>query len=193
MSDKQFVIGLDFGTKSVRALVVNVYTGREIGTAVCQYADGVIDEHLPGTTIRLDSDWALQNPGDYIESLRHVIPDALKQSNARADDVIGIGIDFTSATMIPTTKDGTPLCALDKWKTHPHAWVKLGKHHAAQPEADRINELARARNETWLQDYGGKISSEFLHCKALQILDEAPEVFAAADKLIEAGDWLVGN
>ncbi|MCI0478485.1 MAG: ribulokinase, partial [Anaerolineales bacterium] len=144
-----------------------------------------------GTAIRLDPDWALQNPDDYIESLKQVIPEALKQSGIRADDVIGIGIDFTSATIIPTMPDGTPLCALDKWKTHPHAWVKLWKHHAAQPEADRINELARARNERWLSDYGGKISSEFLHCKTLQILDEAPEIFAAADKLLEGGDWLV--
>ncbi len=191
MHDKQFVIGLDFGTKSVRALIVDLHSGCEVGTAVRAYADGVIDEHLPGTTIRLEPDWALQNPNDYVESLRQVIPDALKQSGVRADDVIGLGIDFTSATIIPTTGDGTPLCALDQWKTHPHAWVKLWKHHAAQPEADRINELARARSEAWLRDYGGKISSEFLHCKARQILDEAPDVFAAADKLLEAGDWLV--
>ncbi|MEW5719662.1 MAG: FGGY family carbohydrate kinase, partial [Chloroflexota bacterium] len=109
MNDNHFVIGLDFGTKSVRALIVDVHSGCAVGAAVNSYADGVIDEHLPGTTIRLDPDWALQNPNDYVESLRQVIPDALKQSGVRADDVIGLGIDFTSATIIPTTKDGTPL------------------------------------------------------------------------------------
>jgi L-ribulokinase len=73
----------------------------------------------------------------------------------------------------------------------PHAWVKLWKHHAAQPEADRINETARAMGETWLNRYGGKISSEWFFSKALQILNEAPEIYAAADRLIEAADWVV--
>jgi len=191
MSDPLFVIGLDFGTKSVRALVVEVHAGRQVGTAVCDYAHGVIDERLPGTTIRLAPDWALQDPRDYIESLKRVVAEALRVSGVRAEHVIGIGVDFTSATIVPTLADGTPLCERNEFRTNPHAWVKLWKHHAAQPEADRINALARERNEFWLRNYGGKISSEFLHSKALQILAEDAELYNAIDKLVEAGDWAV--
>lgn len=187
----KFTLGLDFGTESGRALLVEVGTGREVASAVYRYADGVIDETLPGTTIRLEPDWAIQNPADYVETLKQAVPEALKQGGVRADDVIGIGTDFTACTILPTRADGTPLCFLDEWKAHPHAWVKLWKHHAAQPEADRINALARERGEPWLTRYGGKISSEWLHSKTLQILNEAPEVYAAADRIIEAGDWIV--
>ena len=93
--------------------------------------------------------------------------------------------------MLPTTGDGTPLCLLDDLRRRPHAWVKLWKHHAAQPEANRINAVAAARGEPWLERYGGKISSEWFFAKALQILDEAPEIFDRADRLIEAADWVV--
>lgn len=187
----KFALGLDFGTESGRAIVVNVATGEIVGSAVQRYADGVIDEHLPGTSINLEPDTALQNPHDYIEMLKHAVPDALKQGGVRADDVIGIGVDFTACTVLPTRADGTPLCLLDEWKTNPHAWVKLWKHHAAQPEADRINALARERHEPWLALYGGIVSSEWYHSKALQILNDALDVFDAADKIVEGGDWIV--
>jgi len=187
----KFAIGLDFGTESGRALVVDVATGREVGSAAYRYADGVIDERLPGTTIKLEPDTALQNPNDYIETLKRAVPEALKQGGVRADDVIGIGVDFTACTILPTRTDGTPLCTLKEFKSNPHAWTKLWKHHAAQPEADRINALARERNEPWLAIYGGIVSSEWYHSKTLQILNDAPEIFNAADKIIEASDWLV--
>jgi L-ribulokinase len=93
--------------------------------------------------------------------------------------------------MLPTTADGTPLCELDRFRRNPHAWVKLWKHHAAQPEADQVNAVALARGEPWLARYGGKISSEWFFPKALQILDEAPDVYQAADRLVEAADWVV--
>jgi L-ribulokinase len=187
----KYALGLDFGTESGRALLVDVATGREVASAVHRYADGVIDEHLPGTSIKLEPDTALQNPNDYLQVLRRAVPEALQQGNVRAEDVIGIGVDFTACTILPTLQDGTPLCFLDPWKNNPHAWVKLWKHHAAQPEANRINNLARERNEPWLPIYGGRISSEWLLSKSLQILDEAPEVYAAAEKIVEAGDWIV--
>jgi len=187
----KFAIGLDFGTESGRALVVDVATGREVGSAAFRYADGVIDERLPGTTIKLEPDTALQNPNDYVETLKRAVPEALKQGGVRADDVIGIGVDFTACTILPTRTDGTPLCTLNEFKSNPHAWTKLWKHHAAQPEADRINALARERNEPWLAIYGGIVSSEWYHSKTLQILNDAPEIFNAADRIIEAGDWLV--
>ena len=187
----KFAIGLDFGTESGRALVVDVATGQVVGSAVHRYADGVIDDHLPGTTIRLEPDTALQNPNDYVQVLCRAVPEAMSQSGVRADEVIGIGVDFTACTILPTRADGMPLCNLPEWKANSHAWTKLWKHHAAQPEADLINALARERSEPWLAIYGGIVSSEWLHSKTLQIIHDAPDVFDAADKIVEACDWIV--
>lgn len=184
-------IGLDFGTESGRAVVVDLSTGKILGTAAHPYADGVIDERLPGTNTQLGSDWALQNPDDYLQVLRHAIPEALRQAGITPDQVVGLGVDFTACTILPTLADGTPLCSLPDWRSNPHAWVKLWKHHAAQPDADRITALAAERAEPWLARYGGKISSEWLHSKTLQLLRESPEVFAAAERIVEAGDWVV--
>jgi len=187
----KFALGLDFGTESGRALLVDVESGRDVASAIYPYADGVIGQHLPGTSIKLESDTALQNPNDYLETLKYAVPEVLKQSGVRSEDVIGIGVDFTACTILPTRADGTPLCVLPEWKSNPHSWVKLWKHHAAQPEANRINELARERKEPWLPIYGGIVSSEWLHSKTLQILNEAPKIYAAAEKIVEAGDWIV--
>jgi len=184
---------VDFGTESGRAVLVEVGTGRELASAVYKYSHGVIDEALPveGKPVRLDADWALQDPADYIRTFQRAIPAVLRQSGVDPADVIGLGIDFTACTMLPVLADGTPLCQLPELRRNPHAWVKLWKHHAAQPEADKINATARERNEPWLERYGGKVSSEWFFSKTLQILDEAPEVYAAADRLIEASDWVV--
>jgi len=187
----KYSIGIDFGTESARAVLVRVEDGEEVAASVYNYKDGVIDESLPGTNIKLEPDWALQNPSDYIEALKKTVPELLNQSGVKEEDVIGMGIDFTSCTMLPIDKEGTPLCMLDKYRNNPHSWVKLWKHHAAQPEADRINEVARRRKEKFLSRYGGKYSSEWFFSKALQILNEAPEIYQAADRLIEAADWIV--
>ncbi len=93
--------------------------------------------------------------------------------------------------MVPTTADGTPLNELPEFASTPHAYVKLWKHHAAQPQADRINALAAERGEPWLPRYGGLISSEWEFAKGLQILEEAPEVYDAIDRWVEAADWIV--
>ncbi|MCD6289677.1 MAG: ribulokinase [Anaerolineae bacterium] len=191
MGTHKYAIGIDFGTESGRALLVDVADGGEVATAVHPYANGVIDEVLPGTDIRLEPDWALQDPNDYIEVLKHAVPAVLRESGVDPEDVIGLGIDFTACTMLPTKADGTPLCFLPEWRNHPHAWVKLWKHHAAQPEANKLNEIARDLGYKFLDRYGGKISSEWFFPKAWQILDEAPEVYEAADRLIEAADWIV--
>jgi L-ribulokinase len=187
---KKYVIGLDFGTESGRALLVAVDSGEEVATAVMNYPSGVIDVALPGSGIKLEPDWALQNPRDYIAVVETTIPQVLRESGISPDDVIGIGTDFTACTMLPVAADGTPLCMTDGFEDNPHAWVKLWKHHAAQPEADKINETAERMGEDFLARYGGKISSEWFLPKALQILDEAPDVYDAADLLLEAGDWI---
>ncbi|MFC1996437.1 ribulokinase [Chloroflexota bacterium] len=192
MSTSKYAIGVDFGTLSGRAVIVDVANGKEIATAVHEYGDGVIDEFLPGTDIRLEPDWALQNPNDYIDVFKNTIPEVLKLSGVDPAEVIGVGIDFTACTMLPTKADGTPICMLPEWRNHPHAWVKLWKHHAAQPEANKLNEIARdAGFGSILDRYGGKISSEWFIPKAWQILDEAPEVYEVADRMLEAADWVV--
>jgi len=187
----KFVLGLDFGTESGRTVLVNVGNGREIASSVYQYADGVIDEYLPRTRIKLGHDFALQNPEDYIRTLKKTIPAVLKKGKVKPEDVIGIGIDFTACTMLPIDRDGTPLCQLPRFKREPNAWVKLWKHHAAQPRADKLNAVARKRGEKFLERYGGKISSEWMFAKIWQTLDEAPEVYEAAEAFVEGADWIV--
>jgi L-ribulokinase len=187
----KYAIGVDFGTESGRAVLVDAADGRELAAAVHPYANGVIDEKLPGSDVRLPPEWALQDPNDYLEVFRIAVPKVLAAGGVKPEDVIGIGIDFTACTMLPVKTDGTPLCFLPEWRQNPHAWVKLWKHHAAQPEADKINAVARSMHQGWLDRYGGKISSEWFFSKTLQILDEAPEIFAAAGRLLEAADWVV--
>ncbi len=190
MSPK-YAIGVDFGTESGRALLVDVADGREVATAVHPYKNGVIDEKLPESGVVLEPDWALQDPDDYIEVFKHAIPAVLKQSGVDPADVIGVATDFTACTILPTKADGTPLCALPAFRSRPHAWVKLWKHHAAQPEANKLNETARDLGYDFLDRYGGKISSEWQVPKVMQILDEDPAIYDAADRIIEAADWVI--
>jgi L-ribulokinase len=190
MSPK-YAIGVDFGTESGRALLVDVATGAEIASHVHPYANGVIDEKLPDSGVVLEPDWALQDPNDYIETFKNAIPAVLKKSGVDPADVIGVATDFTACTMLPTKADGTPLCFLPQYRNRPHAWIKLWKHHAAQPEANKLNEIARREGYDFLDRYGGKISSEWFVPKVMQILDEDPEIYDAADRLIEAADWVI--
>lgn len=185
------VVGVDFGTLSARAVVVRVSDGTILGTAAVEYPHGVLDHSLPGSQGRLPADWALQVPDDYREALRGAVPAALRDAGVDPSTVIGIATDFTACTMVPTTADGTPLNELPRLAANPHAYVKLWRHHAAQGQADRINALARERGEAWLARYGGLISSEWEFAKALQVLEEAPEVYAVMDRWVEAADWIV--
>lgn len=187
---EKYTIGVDYGTLSGRAVLVNARTGQELADAVYEYPHAVLDEQLP-CGVKLGTDWALQHPQDYLDVLAHTIPEVLKKSGVSADDVIGIGTDFTACTILPTKRDGTPLCFLPEYEREPHAYVKLWKHHAAQDKANRLNEIAEARGEKWLKNYGGKISSEWAIPKIWQVLDEAPEIYAAADRFIEAADWII--
>lgn len=190
---KKYAIGVDYGTQSGRAVLVDLSNGHEVADHVTPYPHGVIDEKLPVSGIPLGHDWALQHPDDYLEVLRRSVPAVLQQSGVAAEDVIGLGIDFTACTMLPVDADGTPLCFKPEWKDNPHGWVKLWKHHAAQDEADRLNAIAAERGEKFLPRYGGKISSEWMIAKVWQILNEAPEVYDATDRFTEATDWVISQ
>ena len=190
-ADDQYAIGVDFGTLSGRAVVVRVSDGAELGSAVHEYSHGAVETRLPATGAMLPPHWALQVPDDWRAVLREAVPKAVAAAQVPASKVIGIATDFTACTILPTTTEGTPLCELDEFVGRPHAYAKLWKHHAAQPHADRINATAEARGEPWLARYGGRISSEWQFAKGLQLLEEDPEIYARADRFIEAADWII--
>ncbi len=187
---ERYVVGIDFGTLSGRALVVRVSDGAEVGTAVHEYRNGVIDRDLPATGRPLPPDWALQDPEDWREVLRRAVPEAVAQAGVDPASVAGIGADFTACTILPTTAAGAPLCETGEFRGRPHAYPKLWKHHAAQPQADRITDLAHARGEPWIARYGGRISSEWQFAKGLQLLEEDPEIYRRAERWIEGTDWI---
>ena len=128
----KYVIGVDYGTLSGRALLVRVSDGAEIATAVYEYPHAVIEDVLPASGAKLPPDWALQVPSDYVDVLKVTVPAVLKESGINPDSVIGITTDFTACTVLPVKADGTPLSELAEFKNNPHAYVKLWKHHAAQ-------------------------------------------------------------
>jgi len=186
-----YVIGVDFGTLSGRALVVDAADGTELGSAVYDYPHAVMDSTLVATGAALPPEWALQVPNDYREVLRRAVPDAVAAAGIDPALVVGIATDFTASTPLPVLADGTPLCEVPGLESNPHAYVKLWKHHAGQGQADRINALARERDESWLPRYGGFISSEWEYAKALQLLEEAPELYERMDHWVEAADWII--
>ena len=187
----QFVIGIDYGTLSGRAVVVRVSDGAELGTGTHDYPHGVMDTRLAASGAQLAPEWALQVPADYIEVLKIAVPAAIAAAGIDPLQVIGIGTDFTASTPMPVLHDGTPLNEIEGYENRPHAYVKLWKHHAAQSQADRINRLAEERDESWLPRYGGLISSEWEFAKGLQLLEEDPELYARMDHWVEAADWIV--
>ncbi|CAQ00255.1 ribulokinase [Clavibacter sepedonicus] len=188
---ESYVIGVDYGTLSGRAVVVRVSDGVELGSGVLDYPHAVMDDTLAATGAQLPPEWALQVPSDYVDVLKQAVPAAIREAGIDPARVIGIGTDFTACTMVPTLADGTPLNEVEGYADRPHAYVKLWKHHAAQSHADRINALAEERGEKWLARYGGLISSEWEFAKGLQLLEEDPELYGLMDHWVEAADWIV--
>ena len=181
VSRERYAVGIDFGTESGRAVLVDCADGRELAHDRLPLPQRRDRRAAAGAARRRRARAGLGAPGSrgLLRTLQETVPPLLAETGVDPAEVVGIGIDFTSCTMLPTLADGTPLCQLDELRAEPHAWVKLWKHHAAQPEADRINAVAAERGETWLARYGGRYSSEWFFSKALQILDEAPEVYDA--------------
>lgn len=186
----KYAIGVDFGTLSARALVAEIGTGREVASASMDYAHGVMSEYLP-TGERLKTDFALQHPQDYLDCIRYVIPEAMRLAGVSADDVVSLGVDFTSCTMLTVDENGEAMCLQEEYAHEPHAWVKLWKHHGAQREANLITEFAEKRGEAFLERYGGRTSSEWMLPKIWETLNEAPEFYGKVHRFMEAGDWLI--
>ena len=188
-----YTLGLDFGTLSVRALIVDTRDGRAVAEAVSEYAHGVMDSALPNGT-SLPARFALQHPQDYLDSMKTAIGEALAAAytaeGVTPDQIAALGVDFTACTMLPVDDGGTPLCFDPAFADEPHAYVKLWKHHGATDEAAEITALAAARGEEWLSAYGGTVSCEWMLPKILETLRKAPTVFKAAHRFMEAADWL---
>lgn len=186
---KGYTVGIDFGTLSGRAVLMDAQSGEILGSAVMAYPHGVLSDMLPDGTV-LPVHTALQHPEDYLGVLRTVVREVLKKANARAEDVLGIGFDFTACTMLPLNERMMPLCMDDGYAHEPNAYVKLWKHHASEPDAQKITEIARRRGEPFLARYGGKISSEWMIPKILQILRESPQIYEKTYRFSEAADWI---
>ncbi len=186
----RYSIGIDFGSLSGRAVLLNLSTGEETATAVCEYKHAVMSERLPDGTA-LGDNWALQHPQDYLDVLSTVVPEVVKKAGISAEQVVGVGVDFTASTVLPVTDDGTPLCFLPEFEHEPHAYVKMWKHHAAQPYADKLNDIADAYDPTMLSLFGDRVSSEWLIPKVMETLDNAPAVYETMTHLVEAADWIV--
>ena len=183
----KYVIGLDYGTLSARALLIDISTGQELAESEFVYPHGVMgQDDFPG----IGREAALQDPRDYLDALSFTLHAVLENAGVSPEHVLGLGIDFTAATILAVDSHGTPLCFQEKYRANPHAYAKLWKHHGAQQEANEMTAVALERNEPWLDSFGGKVSSEWSFPKIWETLRKAPEVYADAARFIEAADWL---
>ena len=187
---KQYAIGVDFGSLSGRAVLVDISDGAVLASSVMDYPHGIMDRCLPGGK-PLPQDWSLHHPADYLKVLTHTVTEVMKAAGISAGDVYSIGVDCTASSVLPVTREGVPLCFLPEFRDEPHAYIHLWKHHAAQKYADRMTEKAVERGEKWLGAYGGRVSSESALPKLWQVLEEAPQVYDAMAYWIEAVDWLI--
>lgn len=187
---EKYVIGLDYGTLSGRAVLVSVSDGAVMAESVMVYPHGILHT-IPGSEEELPADFALQEIDDYVEVMYHTIREVVTKAGCEAESVIGIGIDATSSTFLPISSNGEPLCKTERFRKNPHAYLKLWKHHGAQEEADQINVLAAERKEKFLSRCGGLVNAEWMLPKLMETAGKAPEVYEATDNFMEVSDYLV--
>ena len=188
----RYTIGVDFGTASGRAVLVDVADGRVLASVVVPYPHGVIDERLPSPhgDVVLPPEWALHDPEDYLHVLRTAVPAAIREAGVDPTQVIGLGIDATSCTMLPTRADGTALAELPAFRPGPMRGSSL--EAPCRPARGGPHQRRGAGHRPGLAgSLRWPISSEWFFAKALEILDDDPELYAAADRLIEVVDWVV--
>ena len=185
----QYTIGLDYGSLSCRGVLADVSNGRVIAEAMLAYPHAVMDKALPDGT-PLHGEWCLQHPGDFVLALETVVPELMHKSGIAKEQVVGIGVDCTSSTPMPVDADFRPLSENPAFAGRPHAWLKMWKHHGAASQAEKIDRVCHEMEQKYLNWYGGKINSECMLAKVLQVFEEDREVFNAADAFIEMGDYL---
>ena len=187
---EKFVLGVDYGTLSARAVLCSTHNGRVIAQAEQTYPHAVMDKCLPDGT-PLPFGFQLQHPADYVYALEMSVTRALQQSGIDPAQVVGMALDFTGSTVIPLDKNGVPLCEREDMRSRPHAYVKLWKHRTAQKEADLLTALCQKYQPDMLNEYGGRVGSEALFPKVLQVIEEDPGVFALTDQFVEGGDYML--
>ena len=185
----RYVLGLDFGSLSGRALLVDAGTGETVAESVYEYPHAVMYRALPDGTPLPDGS-AVQHPQDYLDALSITVQRVKELSGCNADEIIGIAVDFTSATMLPVDRDLTPLCFDPKFSSQPKAYVTMWKDHTAAPQAELFDRICNETGAPYLAFCGGKCSAENGLAKVLCILQTAPEVYHAAYRILEAGDWI---
>jgi L-ribulokinase len=190
MSANKYTIGLDYGTNSVRSLIVNVANGREVASAVWNYENGT-----QGVILSRDPNLARQHPADYVKGAEVTIKKALGLAKRAvpgfaSDQIIGIGVDTTGSTPIPVDRNGRPLAFERRFAKNPAAMAWLWKDHTGVAEAGEITELARKIRPQYLAKCGGTYSSEWFFSKILHCLRTSPEVFDAAYLWVECADWV---
>jgi L-ribulokinase len=186
----KYALGLDYGTNSVRTLVVNVANGREVGTAVWTYQHGT-----EGVILSNDPNLARQHPADYLKGFEITVKAALAQAKRavkgfKAADVIGIGVDTTGSTPLPVDEKGEPLAFKKQFGKDPAAMAWLWKDHTGVAEAEEITALAEKMRPQYLGKCGGTYSSEWFFSKILHCLRTSPKVFDAAQTWVEIADWI---
>ncbi len=185
----RYVIGLDYGSLSGRALLVNVQTGEEVCESVMEYPHAIMSEQLPdGTPLPKES--AVQHPQDYLDVLSFVIRDVMKKAEIVPEQVVGIGVDFTSATVLPLDENLMPLCFHPEFQSHPKAYSTMWKDHTAAPQAALIDAVTEKTGDKHLAYLGGKCSAENGLAKVLSILQTDEAVYRASHRILEAGNWI---
>lgn len=184
---KRFTIGVDFGTLSCRALVLDAHTGEALGMGECGYH--VYDQSLP-CGAKLPERAALADPAEYLQALTAAVREALSHSGVDAQEVAGIAIDATSMSVIPCDENGQPMCFQDKWKNEPQAYIRLWKSYTATREAEEIGAAARAENQPFLTACGGHPSSEGIYPKMLETLRACPELYEATSAYLDLNEFL---
>lgn len=176
----------------MRAVLVRTRDGAVAADEVFEYPHAVITGSLPVGGVKLEgSDWALQDPDDYLAALTYCIPSVMRRSGVSPNDVIGIGVDFTTCTVMPVTEDGRAMCQVPAYRERPHAWVKLWKNHTAHKEADEITEYVHKSGHTLLDHYGMRASSEWFFPKIWEVLRKDPELYEKTYTFLEGGDYIV--
>ena len=188
-----YTLGVDFGTLSARAVLASVADGSVVASSAMDYPSGVLTGSLPGG-VPLSPSAALADPADYRLTLMHTLREVVRAGCAagiRPEQIIAIGLDATASTFLPVDVEGKPLCENKTFRSHPHAWLKLWKHHSAGSAARDLAQTALARREAFLQRTGGNMNAEWMLPKVLEIYREDPLIWQQTDRFMEIGDYLI--